>query len=183
MLDPFTLGNSPQNLGDFILAIARSQHGDVLSYDLIRRVTVNALGSLIPTGNNAVQILAYDGVVGGIDNQGQAGPVFSQLLGRSAMEFFVRPAQFLCDPLAVADVADRTQDERSLIGEDGAETDFNGKFRAVATSSGEIQIRSHAARLGRFREALAMPVMLGAMALGHEHFDLLADQFSAGIAK
>jgi hypothetical protein len=77
MLDAFAARNFPQNLGDFIGTIARRQDRDVLSDRLFRRVAVNALGSLVPTGDSAVQVFADDRVLGGIDNRGQARPVFA----------------------------------------------------------------------------------------------------------
>jgi hypothetical protein len=64
----------------------------VLSDNLFWPVTIDALGSLVPTGNDAVQAFADDGVVGGIDNRGQPRPVFPKLLGRSPMQFFIRSA-------------------------------------------------------------------------------------------
>ena len=99
------------------------------------------------------------------------------------MQFFIRSAQFFRDSLAVADVADRTQNEHAILGGDWAETDFHREFRAVAPPAGKIEVRSHPSRLRRFRKSLAMMVVLAAIALRHQDFDLLANQFVAGIAK
>src|SRR5208282_6267335 len=99
------------------------------------------------------------------------------------MQFFICSAQFFRDSLAVADVADRTQDEHSILGGDRAETDFHREFRAVAPPAGEIEVRSHPSRLRCFREVLAMMVVLAAIALRYQDFDLLPNQFVAGIAK
>src|SRR5208337_2441851 len=99
------------------------------------------------------------------------------------MQFLIRPAQLFCDSLAIADVADRTQDEHAILGGDRTETDFHREFRAIAPPAREIEVRSHAARLRCFREVLAMMVMLAAIALRDKYFDLLPNQFVAGVAK
>src|SRR5271157_5140167 len=155
----------------------------MLSDDLFRRVSINTLGALVPAGDNTVQVFAVNRILGGINDRSQARPVFSQLLGGSAMQFFVGAAQFFRDALAVTDVADRAQDEQSSIGVEGTKADLYREFGAIAASSVEIEIRSHAARLRGFREVCAMLVVLGAIRLGDKYFDLLADQFDTGIAK
>ena len=155
----------------------------MLSHNLFRSITIDVLGSPVPTGDGSVQVFAEDRVLGRIDNRGQPRPVFAKLLGRSPMQFFVHPAKFFCDSLAVADVADRAQHEPSLLGGDRTETDFYREFRAIAPPAVEIQVRSHASGLRRLREVLAMMVVLGAIALRNQHFDLLADQFVAVVAK
>jgi hypothetical protein len=131
--------NFPENLRDFVRTITGSQKRYVFPITSSGGIAVDALGSLVPTGDSAVQVFAEDGVLGGIDNRGQPRPVFAQLLGRPAVQFFICPAQFFGDSFAIADVADRAEHEHPILCGNWAETDFDREFRAVAASSVEIQ--------------------------------------------
>ena len=55
--DGFAAGNFSQNFGNFILAISRGKNRDLLSDDLLWRVAINVLGSLVPTGDDALEVL------------------------------------------------------------------------------------------------------------------------------
>ena len=99
------------------------------------------------------------------------------------MQLFIRPAQLFFDSLAIADVANRTQHQRSFSRGDGTQADFDGKFRTITPSTMEIQFRSHAPRLRSLRELLAMMMMLATIAIGNKHFDFTANQFLALIAE
>jgi len=126
MLDAFPARNFPQNFWDFVGTVAGREKRYVLSDRLFWRVTIDALGSLVPTGDGAVEVLADDGILGRIDNRGEPRAVFSQLLGRSPMQLFICSPQFFRDSLAIADVADRTQDDRTLLRDDRTETNSTG---------------------------------------------------------
>ena len=183
VLSAFTSRDFVEDLCDFVGTIVGNQEGYVFSDDLFRGVAVHVLSAAVPAGNNAVQVFAEDGVFGGINNQGQLGAVFPQLLDGSVIQLFTRSAQFFFDSFAIADVANGAEHDRSLLGGYGAETDFYGEFGAIAASSVELDIGSHAARFRGLGEILAMMVVLMAIVFGHEHFDLLADELVAVVAK
>src|SRR6266853_3759689 len=111
MFDPFTSRNLTKSLGYFVGTGARNQKRYVFPDDLVCRVPVDVLGSIVPTGDSAVQVFAKDRVLGGINNRDQPGPVFSELLGGPSMQFFICATQCFCDSLAIADVTDRAQHE------------------------------------------------------------------------
>src|ERR1700680_4772956 len=99
------------------------------------------------------------------------------------MQFFIGSSQFFRDSFAIADIADRTQYERSALRGDWTKTDFYREFCSVTPFSVEIQVRTHSSRLRCLHELIAMMVVLAAITLGDEHFDLLADQFVTVIPK
>src|SRR5208283_408057 len=183
MLDAFTARNFSQDFGDFVGMIGWRQQGYIFPHDLFWSVAIDALGALVPCGNGAIQAFADDRVLGGIDNQGQPRAGFPQLLDGSLVQFFMRSAQFFFNFLAIADIADRAQDENSMLRGNRTETNLYREFRAIAPSAVEIEPGSHSSRLRGLREVLAMMMVLAAIALRDEHFDLLAHQFVAVIAK
>src|SRR5579864_2295546 len=99
------------------------------------------------------------------------------------MQFFIGSSQLFGNSLAIADVANRAQHERSVLRDHWTETDLYGELSSVATSTGEIDIRTHPSGLGRLREILAVMVVLVPITLGDKHFDLLTDQFVTLIAE
>src|ERR1700722_331845 len=183
VLNYFTAPNLLEYLSDLVGAIGGSQNGYALSDHFFRLVSIDALGSLVPAGNGAIEVFTEDRVLRGIDDGGKSGSVFTDLLGTSSMEFFVRPPQFLGDSYAVADVADGTQDEPPGMGGNRAQTDFDGELRAVAASGIEVQIGAHAAGLWRSCKFVAMLVMLRPIRFRNENFHFLAYQLVAVIAK
>src|ERR1700687_5689430 len=53
IFDGFTTRNFLQDPRDFVGTVTRSQKGYILPDDFFRRVTINALSALVPTGNGA----------------------------------------------------------------------------------------------------------------------------------
>src|SRR5690606_36529349 len=53
------------------LAVRRQQDGDRPADHLVGAIAEQALGALVPTHDDAVEILADDGVVGGFNNLGE----------------------------------------------------------------------------------------------------------------
>src|SRR5271166_2073967 len=99
------------------------------------------------------------------------------------MDFFVGLAQLFGDPLAIADIADRTQHHQPLRRGERAKTDFHRDFRAIAPSRIEIEIGTHAARLWAFGKTLTMALVMSAVALRDQHLYFLPDHLIAFVAK
>src|SRR5204863_8986181 len=57
----------------FIQALGRNEDRDGPAHDFIRAVTENAFRALVPTGNNAVQVLADNRIVRRLDDGSQIG--------------------------------------------------------------------------------------------------------------
>ena len=68
-------------------------------------VAVNALGPFVPARDGAVEVLTDDGILGGVNNGGQARPIIPKLLGGAAVKFLIGAAQVLFDLLTVTDIA------------------------------------------------------------------------------
>jgi hypothetical protein len=64
----------------------------MFSNNFFCRVTVHALSAPVPAHYDAGQVFAEDGVFRRINDRSQPGPEFSQLLGSSMMQFFIRPS-------------------------------------------------------------------------------------------
>jgi len=65
-----------QNVGLLIHAIRRKKHQHRFAHDLRCRVAEDLLGAAIPGVDRPIQGLADNGVIGGIDDGGQAFPHF-----------------------------------------------------------------------------------------------------------
>ena len=63
ILDAFAAADLSEDLGNFIGTICGSQNRDRLADRLFRGVTVNMLGAFIPVSDDAVEVLADDGVL------------------------------------------------------------------------------------------------------------------------
>src|SRR6185437_311860 len=68
---PFPSLHAFDDVGFLTAQVRRNKHQDRLTDSLLGRVPKHALGSGIPAGDRAVQVLADDGVEGGIDNSGE----------------------------------------------------------------------------------------------------------------
>ena len=71
MADPVTGPDAGEHGGLFVLMIRRDQHEERLADCLRRSVAGDALGSVVPRGDGAVERLADDRVVGGLDDRRQ----------------------------------------------------------------------------------------------------------------
>src|SRR5579872_1288618 len=71
MIDSFTSFQSFKNLRFLIPTIFGNDQGDVPAHSFLAGVTEQPLRALIPTGDDAVQSLADNGVVGGIHNSSE----------------------------------------------------------------------------------------------------------------
>src|SRR5690242_82060 len=71
MVDALTLSKTIEDGGLLAAAVLWNDYGDVLTDSLGRGVAKQALGTLIPAGNDAVEILTDNGVVRTIDNGSQ----------------------------------------------------------------------------------------------------------------
>ena len=66
-----TFADGSRMSGLFLNTVRRNQHRDRLADRFPSRIAEQALGAPVPAGDDAVQILADDGVVRGIDNRAQ----------------------------------------------------------------------------------------------------------------
>ena len=183
VLDPLAARDSFQDFGDLVGTILGSQQRYIFTDDFIGAIAVHGLGAAVPTGDGSVQFLADDGVGGRIDNGREAPLVLADLLAGSAPEFVMGAAQFLLDALAIADVANGAEHERSTFNRDRAQADFNRELRAVATMATKIETCSHPANFGRFRKGCAVLLVMRARSRRNQHFDFLANEFVAGVAE
>ena len=71
MVDAITAADAGENSGFLVEPIRRDQDVDRLSNDLLSFVSEQALGAAIPAPDYAVEILADDGIVGGLHNGGE----------------------------------------------------------------------------------------------------------------
>ena len=76
VFDAFAGGDFAEDLGLFGLKLGRDEHEDGLADDLVRLIAEEPGGSGIPTGDDTLEILADDGVVGGVDDGGELQPGF-----------------------------------------------------------------------------------------------------------
>jgi hypothetical protein len=72
VLDALTLQDPMQDITLFAFARRWDDHRNVLTDSLFRRVPVKTFGSGVPVGDKRVRILGVDGVVGRLDDGGQA---------------------------------------------------------------------------------------------------------------
>ncbi len=126
-------------------------------------------------GDDAFQALADDGILGGVDNEGEPVLEFSQFAGFAAVEFLVGLAQLLLDAFLIADVADGAQHDHAAFGGNRAEADLHRELGAVFAPAVKVEPRSHAADFRLPMEMLAMSMMVRAVTLGNQHLDPLAD--------
>src|SRR6478672_2613559 len=73
MLDPLAAFQPRQNVRLLVLPTRRYQKHDRLADRFLRSVAEQALRALIPALNDAIEVLADDGVIGGIYDRGQPG--------------------------------------------------------------------------------------------------------------
>jgi hypothetical protein len=125
MLKVLSTTDSFQNLRDFVRAILWSQKRYVPANDLVGGIAINSFGSPIPCGHGAVEVLTDDGVFGGVDDGSQAGAILANFLRGPASEFFVRPAKFPFDSLAVTDIAYRAQHNGAVSQGERAQADLD----------------------------------------------------------
>ncbi len=96
---------------------------------------------------------------------------------------FQQSPKFLFRFLAFGNVANGAHCQRALLGLEGAETDFHGKFRAILSQAVQLQPRAHGARTRFGEKARAVAGMFAAKTLGHQHLDFLANEFFAGVTE
>ena len=63
MFDPFSAAEAVENIRDFVRAVGIGEYGNRVPYDLRSGIPEVFLRSAIPTANDAIQILADDGVL------------------------------------------------------------------------------------------------------------------------
>src|SRR4029434_6024817 len=71
MVHTFATLEPRENVRLFVLAVRRNEHRNGLADGFLGRVAEQTLRAFIPTGDNAVEVFANDGVVRGIDNRSQ----------------------------------------------------------------------------------------------------------------
>src|SRR5689334_2344331 len=79
MMDPLPARDSFEDLGDLVRGLGRREHRNMPSDDLLGFIAEDSLRAPVPTPDDAVQILADDGVVRRFDNGGQALPKFGSV--------------------------------------------------------------------------------------------------------
>ena len=72
MVDPFAAPDAGQDLVFLLLPVVGDDAADRLADHLGRGVAEHPLGGRVPRGDDAVQVLADDGVVARIDDRGEA---------------------------------------------------------------------------------------------------------------
>src|SRR3989442_13498838 len=73
VINSFAVSQSLQNSGLFIVQSTRNNRFERLSYSFGFGVLEQALRARIPTGDDSVQILRDDGVIGGFHHSGEPG--------------------------------------------------------------------------------------------------------------
>ena len=72
MLDPLAAPDTRQDLGLLAAMVRGDDHGDRVADGLGGGVAEEPFGATVPALDDAVQVLADDGVVGGFDNGGES---------------------------------------------------------------------------------------------------------------
>ena len=170
-----------QDLWNLVGAFGRRERRNRLANDFRRRVAVHLLGTFVPVRNHSIEVLPDDGILGRVNDERDAGLMVSQLAAFSFVEFLVRPAKFLFNPLAIADVSNSAQNDDAISARDGAERDFYGKFRPIASAAIKIQTRSHAADLRLLMKLFTVQIVPGSLPLGNQNLDLLPNQLIPGV--
>ncbi len=98
MIDPLAVPELPKDSNFFFPPVLRDNQGDVLPRSFCSGVAEYPLCSFVPAGDNSIQILADDGIVGRIHNGSQQG-------GRLTGEF-VRVFKRRFELFSLADVLD-----------------------------------------------------------------------------
>ena len=76
MIDPLSSPEAGQNHAFFVKAVLWNDHGDGLANRLFRSVVEEALRTLIPAGDDAVQVLAYNRVITLLDDGANPAQAF-----------------------------------------------------------------------------------------------------------
>ncbi len=74
MIDAVAARDPFEDVGDVVLAVSSASIRDVLANSFLDRVAENALSAAIPAANDAIQVLADNRVVGGLDDGGEMLP-------------------------------------------------------------------------------------------------------------
>src|SRR5271154_6305740 len=69
MIDPLTSSDAGENHALFVKPVRRNDDCDRLTSRLLRRVVEEALGAPVPTGYDAVEVLADNRVIAGLDDR------------------------------------------------------------------------------------------------------------------
>src|SRR5207248_9230825 len=64
----------PRKLGRLVGTVRWNQYRDRLADDLLRGITVELLGSTVPTGDDTVEVLADDRILREVDDRGEPRP-------------------------------------------------------------------------------------------------------------
>src|SRR5579863_8796957 len=75
MVDALAVSDAADDLRLFLVELARNKDGDGLADDFLGGVFEDAFGGGVPAADNAVQVFGNNGIVGTIDDGGQAGAV------------------------------------------------------------------------------------------------------------
>src|SRR5579883_3571280 len=71
MVDALPASDPRKNFGLFVEPIGRNDERDRFAYRLLGTVSEEALGAVVPSLDDAVEILADDGIVRGFDDRGE----------------------------------------------------------------------------------------------------------------
>ena len=93
----------------------RGEHRNRLPDHFLRCVPVNLLGAFVPVSNDAIEILANDGILRGIYDQGQAVLGVAELASLSAIKLLIRVAQFLFYSLSITDISYRANNNETTV--------------------------------------------------------------------
>lgn len=68
LVDPFSAPDTLKNCGFFVVPVERNQNGDRLSDHFFGEITENPLCALVPTCDDAIEVLAYDCIITELDD-------------------------------------------------------------------------------------------------------------------
>jgi hypothetical protein len=145
-------------------ALGRDQQGDGPAHGLGRRVAVDLLRPPVPGEDDAVQVLAEDGVRGRLDDGGQ-------------------PRPYPLRPLALADVRDGAEHEQAIRHFDRREADLHRELAAVPAPAVQFAPASHGPHCWVGEEAGAVRRVSVPEAVRHQHFHRLPQQLAATVAE
>jgi hypothetical protein len=136
-----------KNPRDLVRPVGWAKQRNVSPNDFCSCVAVNLFRTLIPLGNNAVEIFTDNRVLRGIYNQRKPVLGIAQLARLPPIQFLIRPPHNPLGLLSIADSADDTQNHRAVPSRHRAQADLHREFRSIPAPAIQVQTGAHSSDL------------------------------------
>ena len=92
MIDALAATDAVDNRGFLVEAVRRNHDRDRFADDLFGRIAEQPRRAPVPTGDDAVEVLAHDRVIGALDNRGEQPPIMLRALALGDVDQHVHRA-------------------------------------------------------------------------------------------